>query len=150
LDSKPLIVQRNLFDGLKAVRKGVGECVIWIDAICIDQTNVSERNHQVSMMGQIYRNAREVYMWLGPAEHENETVFGEMGEGWDFENETFEDQVELLCRRPYFSRQWIVQEVLLAKSATVFCGSQFIPWSTLELCIYNEWNGVTRPGGKRG
>jgi hypothetical protein len=62
LDNKPFIVQRNLFDGLKAIRRFRrefgSECVIWIDAICIDQTNVSERNHQVSMMGQIYRNAR--------------------------------------------------------------------------------------------
>jgi hypothetical protein len=85
LDSKPFIVQRNLFEGLKAPRKGIGECVIWIDAICIDQTNISERNHQVSMMGQIYRNAEEVYMWLGLAEHENETVFGQMNENWGIE-----------------------------------------------------------------
>jgi hypothetical protein len=63
-------------------------------------------------------------MWLGPAEHENETVFGQMNENCNIENdETFEDLVQLLCKRPLFSRQWIVQEVLLAKRATVFCGS---------------------------
>jgi hypothetical protein len=88
-------------------------------------------------------------MWLGPAEHENETVFGRMDENWDIDNdETFGDQVELLCRRPYFSRQWIVQEVLLAKRATVFSGSQFIFWSMLALYIDNNDHGVERSGGK--
>jgi hypothetical protein len=88
-------------------------------------------------------------MWLGPAEHENEMIFGRMNENWDIENdETFEDQLELLCRRPYFSRQWIVQEVLLARNATVFCGSQFIGWHELELYIADKSAGLDRPGGK--
>jgi hypothetical protein len=101
------------------------------------------------MMGQIYRNVEEVYMWLGPAEHENEMIFGRMNENWDIENdETFEDQLELLCRRPYFSRQWIVQEVLLARRATVFCGSQFIGWHELQLYIAYQMGGLDRAGGK--
>jgi hypothetical protein len=42
-------------------------------------------------------------MWLGPAEHENETVIGQMNKNWDIENgEAFEDQVQLLCKRPIF------------------------------------------------
>jgi hypothetical protein len=88
-------------------------------------------------------------MWLGPAEHENETVIGQMNKNWDIENgEAFEDQVQLLCKRPYFSRQWIVQEILLTKRATVFCGSQFIAWNVLELFVHNKWNGLNRPGRK--
>lgn len=30
--------------------------LLWIDALCIDQTNVLERNHQVALMGKIYEN----------------------------------------------------------------------------------------------
>jgi hypothetical protein len=40
-------------------------CVYWIDAICIDQDSVLERNHQVQMMRQIYSNAVSVSVWLG-------------------------------------------------------------------------------------
>jgi hypothetical protein len=27
---------------------------LWVDQICIDQSNVQERNHQVKIMGEIY------------------------------------------------------------------------------------------------
>ena len=38
---------------------------IWIDAICIDQSNVSERIHQVAQMGEIYSRATNVHVWFG-------------------------------------------------------------------------------------
>ena len=38
---------------------------IWIDALCIDQENISERNAQVSIMDQIYQRAGYVLVWLG-------------------------------------------------------------------------------------
>lgn len=37
-----------------------------MDAISIDQENVSERNHQVRMMNMIYERAKRVVVWLGP------------------------------------------------------------------------------------
>jgi len=40
--------------------------LLWIDAICIDQSNVNERNHQVSMMGEIFSAAHFVVSWIGP------------------------------------------------------------------------------------
>jgi hypothetical protein len=39
--------------------------LLWIDGICINQVCVEERNTQVSMMADIYRNARRVLVWLG-------------------------------------------------------------------------------------
>ncbi|KAK4957052.1 hypothetical protein LTR10_005009 [Elasticomyces elasticus] len=36
----------------------------WIDSICIDQSNVRERNKQVRRMGAVYSNARCVLIWL--------------------------------------------------------------------------------------
>ena len=40
---------------------------LWVDAICINQADVPERNHQVSQMQRIYADAEEVLVWLGPA-----------------------------------------------------------------------------------
>ena len=40
---------------------------IWIDAICIDQNNVLERNHQVRNMVRIYAQAEHVLIWLREA-----------------------------------------------------------------------------------
>jgi hypothetical protein len=38
---------------------------LWIDAICIDQTNMAERNQQVRIMGDVYEMAQRVLVWLG-------------------------------------------------------------------------------------
>ncbi|KAM7215762.1 Heterokaryon incompatibility protein (HET) domain containing protein [Rhypophila decipiens] len=41
---------------------------LWIDAICINQRSVHEKNHQLALMGNVYRNAKCVLVWLAPAE----------------------------------------------------------------------------------
>jgi len=75
-ESMPLRVTSHLCQELKRtrelwVRAGTDhpECAnmgcLWIDAICIDQIDVLERNHQVALMGQIYSKAQAVLMWLG-------------------------------------------------------------------------------------
>lgn len=38
---------------------------IWIDAICIDQKTTAEKNEQIPLMGEIYKNAYGVIVWLG-------------------------------------------------------------------------------------
>ena len=38
---------------------------MWIDRICIDQLNLSEREAQVRLMVDIYRRASKLYAWLG-------------------------------------------------------------------------------------
>jgi len=40
---------------------------LWVDQVCINQAVVDERNHQVKMMSDIYRQATYVYVWLGPS-----------------------------------------------------------------------------------
>ena len=37
---------------------------IWIDAVCINQTDLEERAQQVSIMGTIYSRAKAVHIWL--------------------------------------------------------------------------------------
>jgi Heterokaryon incompatibility protein (HET) len=39
--------------------------LLWADALCIDQTNVKEKNWQVLQMADVYRNATRVIVWLG-------------------------------------------------------------------------------------
>jgi hypothetical protein len=38
---------------------------VWVDAICINQTDDLEKEHQIDLMRDIYSSAREVIMWLG-------------------------------------------------------------------------------------
>ena len=40
---------------------------LWVDAVCIDQTNIPERNYQVSIMKHIYDQATMTFVYLGEA-----------------------------------------------------------------------------------
>jgi hypothetical protein len=58
-------VRQNLLDFLQVARKNHHSSPLWIDALCIDQDNYTERSHQVQQMGSIYSHAQEVLVWLG-------------------------------------------------------------------------------------
>jgi len=58
-------VRQNLGDALLELRLEKDTRTLWIDAICINQDDVSERNHQVTQMGTIYKNAVRCVAWLG-------------------------------------------------------------------------------------
>ncbi|KAK3340003.1 heterokaryon incompatibility protein-domain-containing protein [Lasiosphaeria hispida] len=59
------MVTLNLRTALLNIRQPGQPCTLWVDAVCIDQANVLERSHQVSIMAGIYRNATRTIVWLG-------------------------------------------------------------------------------------
>ena len=67
---------------------------LWIDQICIDQTVISERNHQVQMMSEIYSRAAYVYVWLGPSQADVEAAMTLLKSGLRryYEERTFSSQ----------------------------------------------------------
>jgi hypothetical protein len=65
IEGQPVQVRKNLWEGLQQIRLSDKDRIIWIDALCIDQQNIKERNHQVQLMGQIYRGADQLVVWLG-------------------------------------------------------------------------------------
>jgi hypothetical protein len=131
---------------------------IWIDAICIDQNNTSERNSQVQMMDKIYKGASTVLIWLGPhdnfsrpacsvlsivsnASMESAKNFSLPSTLDSFRSEDADvsslSQWHWLClfaflERRWFQRSWVVQEIALARISIVMCGSLFLPWAGLS------------------
>jgi hypothetical protein len=98
-----------------------GPRYIWIDQLCVDQSNTDERNHQVQLMSNIYRFASIVTVWLGTAPESSH------GEGCP------EEEVVSILRNPYFDRLWIVQELLLGRSIEVLMYTKMsYDWSTLS------------------
>jgi hypothetical protein len=65
LNNREIQVRENLWSVLIHLRHHGSMWLLWIDALCIDRANPRERNHQVRMMGDIYRRARLVLIWLG-------------------------------------------------------------------------------------
>ena len=77
----------------------------FIDQICIDQTNLPERNHQVQHMADIYRAAREVTVWIDAS----------ISESRHYGESISEIELDALAKDDYWRRMWIIQELALPK-----------------------------------
>lgn len=144
IDEQTFLVSEKLWWGIWHLRRqrGVGgerwqgpQGPFWIDAICINQTEMAERNQQVAIMGDIYAGADHVYVWFGrdatgggllnmlsdlqTLVHDHETNNALPGLALFFENH-------------YWRRVWIVQELILARDVLVIYGFYVIPWKVLE------------------
>ena len=151
IDGKQLSVTENCLAALQELRREAflksQAQVIWIDAICINQNNIAERNQQVSHMGEIYMKAQKLIIWLGPQadnsdeaveilrdllELEDRGVLNTWIEGF-IKHPRFHDRycaILNLLARPWFQRLWIVQEFVLfiqfntMDRVTFYCGEK--------------------------
>ncbi|KAI1362778.1 heterokaryon incompatibility protein-domain-containing protein [Xylaria arbuscula] len=64
VDDQPFQITSDLYAILLSLRRPSTTRVLWIDAICINQSDLEEKSHQVRLMGEIYSNARIVTIWL--------------------------------------------------------------------------------------
>lgn len=156
LNGKLFSITENLHIALQNIRLAHQDRLLWVDAVCIDQTNHSERGHQVGHMGDIYSQAEQVIFWLGDATSNVKFVMTaleqldrkcqkeaysswslsderwyklwmERGPEWDERSqEKLTDGLRELLRRPWFQRVWILQEVALAERAVICAGSSVI------------------------
>jgi len=144
-DGHELPVARNLHRALDDLRDASAELVIWIDAICINQADTAERNHQVQILRSIFTKARLVHAWLDhtidPADPAFVKLksfvkdrqlgidpFGPDTEIADLGDDTvfWAPVVAMLCD-PYWNRVWIQQEIVLARRYAVHCRRDLVP-----------------------
>ncbi|KAJ4392214.1 hypothetical protein N0V93_005839 [Gnomoniopsis smithogilvyi] len=119
---------------------------IWIDAACIDQDNTKEKEQQIPLMGQIYRQAIRALMWLGDAEgHADWAMMCMSDPDFCFAASTLnkirrsptadEIRLELIMEedletRSYWTRVWIGQEMTLPRNdPLILCGRHCVAWS---------------------
>ncbi|KAJ3532058.1 hypothetical protein NM208_g8486 [Fusarium decemcellulare] len=155
-----LPITENCDAALRQLRRLGEERVLWIDAICIDQTaaGTDERNAQVAMMGDIYSAASNVLVWLGEGDDKTRTLLVHLTRLYFLRDDFWEDTRATICNkfmnrcdkrwktsevaavqkiiedlfgRPWFERMWTLQELLLAGHATVICGDQSMEWGSL-------------------
>jgi hypothetical protein len=67
LDNGSLPITCSLEQALRHLRSATGTRTLWVDAICIDQRNIAERNRQVVLMKNIYSTCTTDLVWLGKA-----------------------------------------------------------------------------------
>jgi hypothetical protein len=139
-------ITSSLHGALAALRKKGAPVYVWADALCIDQQNRDERMQQVQLMTSIYSKVDSVAIWLGPAEEDSAIAIEFLTQiaASAMEPETISQLIAsrvgkrdfaatvALFERDYWERLWVVQEVLNAKSITVYCGDTHAPWSVYE------------------
>lgn len=73
----------NLEGALRHIRQPSCATVLWVDAVCINQEDLAEKNHQVEMMRMIYSGAELVIAWLGSAGEDSDLAMEVLGKGFE-------------------------------------------------------------------
>ncbi|KAJ2903052.1 hypothetical protein MKZ38_010472 [Zalerion maritima] len=154
-----MLQTKNCAALLRHLRPRRGVRLLWVDAICINQDNIREKETQVAKMASIYSRSLRVVVYLG-----NDAVWepeGRFRRRYDlFELSRLlngsgdpETQLDLpnLLRRRYFSRVWIIQEMILPKNAILPIGQfDFMADNRAPPAIESEhadwsWEGCGAP-----
>jgi hypothetical protein len=126
-------IRENLYNFMQAYKH---ECYLWIDQICINQSNVFERNHQVAIMSEIYKRATFVLIW-------SQTLYLALSHRLlDLAIRPYHEQVEEILKDPYFTRLWVIQEVLLAKDVKILTSVGTTRLSGLQKWLFDTMEYV--------
>ncbi|KAJ5714667.1 heterokaryon incompatibility protein-domain-containing protein [Penicillium malachiteum] len=121
------LVTKNLHSALLYLRNHQLQRTLWVDAICINQDDLDEKNAQIPLTRNIYAQAGQVIVWLGEGRDGRDKAL----EGIQCiagQNETtqsmreFRDTSWKLLQRDWFRRIWVLQEVGVARSVSIMCG----------------------------
>jgi len=104
----PVPITRNCYNALCTLRRNFKVCTIWVDAICINQHDGEEKNHQIPLMRDIYGKAKRVFIWLGNGTKESDEAFDWVAEA------SRDESVLVQARFPAFPATMAPREVLKA------------------------------------
>ncbi|KAL6898689.1 heterokaryon incompatibility domain-containing protein [Trichoderma evansii] len=135
--SQPVFT-KNCWNMLRSIRPWRGVRLVWVDALCINQNNIKERGDQVAKMRQIYEECARVIVYLGtdvsrPAQgrfphqrrledldqHSRRLYTPSSNDG---SLEQLDVAMRTLLQRRYFSRVWVIQELVTSPRAIMRVG----------------------------
>ncbi|KAH7409029.1 heterokaryon incompatibility protein-domain-containing protein [Cadophora sp. MPI-SDFR-AT-0126] len=150
LDDETINITESLYSALVRLRRLTKSRLIWADALCINQDDNREKNHQILLMRQIYSSAFRTLAYLGDeadgsdsAIQLHEQIGGISFSALPEKSVTMEwlhshglpqyqDPVwlawSIFWRRPWFRRAWVLQEFVLGKDIVIICGQKKINW----------------------
>lgn len=152
----------NLQAALQHFRTTESEVDFWVDAICIDQENSTEKNGQLTMMRKVFSEAKETWVWLGVEKNECDKAVDTIGmlsafylencferdgarkSNADVAKLGFPEQFSIDCdiaiesifARNYWYRIWVVQEIAVSRNVTLFCGKVSFSWEQVLNTAY--------------
>lgn len=151
VDGSNLRVFENVYSAMSTLAS-YAKGFLWIDAICIDQENMKEREHQVGLMGRIFSGAERVIAWLGPSSPCSSTAISFLrslsscptgGDHHSWVMDTAKDARSLdswiglfnLVKRDWWTRVWVIQEYVLGQDVIFLCGEEIFDAQTLDRAL---------------
>ena len=152
-----LLQTKNCWAMLDTMRPRTGQRVLWVDAICINQERNKEREDQVAKMCQIYEESLRVLVFLGddivqPVEKGTYAARRKLcmlSSNRTDEQSSERDQkivhtLESILKRRYFTRIWVVQELILSRQVMIRIGDTeyWVDHQTSRdiVKVDHEWN----------
>ncbi|KAH7161932.1 heterokaryon incompatibility protein-domain-containing protein [Dactylonectria estremocensis] len=107
IDGHPVAIRENLAAALRQLRTFETARTLWVDALCINQTDSEEKGWQVPRMHEIYFNADKVVVWLGDASELSDLAF-----------DLIRNAAAVKCK----------EEVAFSKAYIALCGPRHLDW----------------------
>lgn len=124
---KTIAVTKSCEMAFKRLRRASGKRILWMDAVCIDHSNLSERNSQVGLRKKIISSAVQTVVYLGESDELSDMAIGYLRT--DVQLPAFDTPGVLdpfFSTRTWFSRVWSLQEMALSKMVTMLVGNQIV------------------------
>lgn len=170
-NGQSMYVGASLLDAFGELARRRSTELVWADAICINQKDDQEKTHQVRMMRDIYKEAQRVIIWLGNEQAGDGRGFELAqslyrncdGKNYNMYATTYDfeyfdcrskgvptplgdpDWTALfaILSHPWFSRIWVVQELLVAQRSIMWRGAldldtDVILWVTMQIARHRD------------
>jgi heterokaryon incompatibility protein (HET) len=158
-----LDITYSLDGALRRIRDNKDVVFVWVDAICINQSDHYEKALQVRKLGSIFRSAESVYAYIGEENDNSRLAIQTLLQisvlainpdiwpkglppvpntwisGFPPPDDTCWNHMIQFFAHSWFRRVWIVQEVLLAKKLTVLYGQWCVDWSNIFHALQLVW-----------
>jgi hypothetical protein len=155
------VVTQTLNKALRALRRPDIERYLWVDALCINQSDYVEKEIHIKKMTLVYREAVAVIAWLAPAncivsavvrflkdlkkcnnyEDRYDALF-------EFADNGGEEVLRVIMNCRYWSRGWIVQEIASAKELRVQFGKDSFVYELMDWALKEILNMIFISGSR--
>ena len=151
-----MYITPNLAEGLRRFRTLSSLKWLWVDAVCINQKDDIEKTFQIPLMGSIYRDSSRVMIWLGDREDDinlvktirtlSRRISTKRDQLSEEELVDLRQSVRVMTLLPWFSRRWVIQELVLSPNASFFCGQIELAWQRLIEVVKYAFDDIDSKG----
>lgn len=149
-----ILVTKNLDQALRKLRLPTSPRALWSDAVCINQHDEEEKAQQIPLMATVFRDARRVLAWLDGGYDEERGLRFLDSLSRQMRSTSVETSDQLMSRwtppseqgvklrliqkflgLAWFTRVWIIQEIVMNVDAVLICGAMEISWIRLVTVV---------------